>query len=69
MSDSTKALLTSWAGTFVAAVLTALIAVFGDGELSWDDLKYVAVAGVMSVLPVIRNYFDTNYSGYGKVGE
>lgn len=67
--DINSSVLKSWAGTFVVAALTAFITVFGDGEVSWDDLKYVGVAAVLSVAPVIRNWFDENYKNYGKVAE
>lgn len=67
MSEQTVALLKSWAGTFAAAVVTAFLAVFGDGEVSVDDLKYVGVAGVTALLVVIKNWFDTDYKNYGKI--
>ena len=66
MSQQTKAMLTSWANVFAASVITALIVVLGDGELSLNDLWYVLIAGAVSVLPVIKNYFDKNDPRYGK---
>jgi hypothetical protein len=66
MTDQTKAMLRSWANAFIAAVITALIVVLGDGEVTVSDLWYVLVAGLIAVLPVIKNYFDSNYSLYGK---
>lgn len=66
MTNQTKAMLRSWANAFVAAVITALIVVLGDGEITVSDLWYVLVAGLIAVLPVIKNYFDSNYSLYGK---
>ena len=67
MSQQTKAMLTSWANVFAASIITALIVVLGDGELSLNDLWYVLIAGAVSVLPVIKNYFDKNDPRYGKV--
>lgn len=66
MTNQTKAMLRSWANAFVAAVITALIVVLGDGEITVSDLWYVLVAGLIAVLPVIKNYFDSSYSIYGK---
>jgi hypothetical protein len=70
MTDKTKAMLRSWFNAFIASVITAAIAVFAnnDGSLPLDGKTWlgVLVAGVVSVLPVIKNYFDSNYSLYGK---
>lgn len=66
MTDQTKHMLRSWLNAFVTAVITALIVVLGDGEITVGDLWYVLVAGVIAVLPVIKNYFDPNYTLYGK---
>lgn len=67
MSQQTKNMLKSWLNVFVAAVITALIVVIGDGQISVEDLWYVVVAGIVAVLPVIKNYFDTADPRYGKV--
>jgi hypothetical protein len=70
MSSATKAMLRTWINTFVAAIITAAIAVFANngGSLPLDGKTWlgVLVAGVVSVLPVIKNYFDSSYSLYGK---
>lgn len=66
MSEQTKAMLMSWLNVFVASLITALIVVLGDGEVTVDDLKYVAVSAVVAVLPVIKNYFDKNDPRYGR---
>lgn len=68
MSEQTKAMLNSWFNAFMTALIAALIVVLGDGELSWDDLKYVGISAVIAVLPVIKNYFNKNDPRYGKVG-
>lgn len=70
MSKATKAMLRTWVNAFVAAIITAAIAVFASngGDLPLDAKTWlgVLVAGVVAVLPVIRNYFDKNYALYGK---
>lgn len=66
MSDSMKAMFKSWLNVFVAAVITALIVVLGDGQLSIEDAWYVLVAGLVAVLPVIKNYFDSSDTRYGR---
>lgn len=66
MTTQFKSMLRSWTNVFIASVITALIVVLGDGALTWNDLWYVLIAGAVAVLPVIKNYFDPNYSLYGK---
>jgi len=66
ISTQTKAMIKSWLNVFVAAVITALIVVLGDGNITWEDMWYVLVAGLVAVLPVIKNYFDPNDTRYGK---
>ncbi len=69
LSNQTKAMLKSWANVFVAAVITALIVVLGDGAVTVEDLWYVLVAGLVAVLPVVKNYFDKNDHRYGRGSE
>ena len=69
MSHQTKAMLKSWFNVFIAAVITALIVVLGDGQITVEDLWYVLVAGLVAVLPVIKNYFDKQDPRYGKTEE
>ena len=66
MSSKTKAMLKSWFNVFIAAAITALIVVLGDGQITVEDLWYVLVAGIVAVLPVIKNYFDPSDPRYGK---
>jgi len=66
MTTQFKAMLSSWANVFVAAVITALIVVLGDGQITWNDIWYVLIAGAVAVLPVIKNYFDPKDTRYGK---
>jgi hypothetical protein len=70
MSQETKAMLKSWGNVFIAAVITALLVVIVDTEtlaLDWKTLEAIIIAGLISVLPVIRNYFDQNDPRYGRV--
>ena len=69
MSEQMKAMLMSWLNVFVAAAITALIVVLGDGQVSVEDLWYVVVAGALAVLPVIKNYFDPKDTRYGRGSE
>ncbi len=69
LSNQTKAMLKSWANVFVAAVITALIVVLGDGAVTVEDLWYILVAGLVAVLPVVKNYFDKNDTRYGRGSE
>ena len=66
MSQETKAMLRSWLNVFVASLITALIVVLGDGQISVEDLWYVLVSAAVAVLPVIKNYFDPKDTRYGK---
>lgn len=67
ISKKTKAMIKSWFNVFIAAVITALIVVLGDRQISVEDLWYVLVAGLVAVLPVIKNYFDKQDPRYGRV--
>jgi len=66
MTTNFKAILKSWTNVFVAAVITAVIVSIGDGQLTANDLWYVLIAGAVAVLPVIKNYFDSQDPRYGK---
>jgi hypothetical protein len=69
MSQSTKNLLKSWAGSFVAAAITALLAILitqNSIPADWHTWETIIIAGLVSVLPVIRNFLDSSYAGYGK---
>lgn len=66
MSAQTKAMLNSWFNAFMTALISSLIVVLGDGDLSTEDLKYVGISALVAVLPVIKNYFDKNDTRYGR---
>ena len=71
MSQQTKAMLRSWANVFIAAVITALLVILtsngGTIPLDGETWLSVLIAGLVAVLPVIKNYFDKNDPRYGKV--
>jgi hypothetical protein len=70
MSQETKAMLKSWANVFVAAVITAFFVVIVETQtlaLDGRTLEAVLIAGLVAVLPVIKNYFDPNDPRYGRV--
>lgn len=57
-----KAILASWARSFLAAG----IAVYMAGN---TDLKAIASAGLAATLPVILRYLNPNDAGFGVVGK
>lgn len=72
MSQQTKAMLRSWANVFIAALITALLVVIVDTQTLALDLKTleaVLIAGLVAVLPVVKNYFDKNDPRYGYTNE
>lgn len=69
MSAQTKAMLKSWLNVFVAAAITALLTVLvdtGSLALDWQSVQAVIIAGLVAVLPVIKNYFDSSDTRYGR---
>lgn len=69
MSDQTKSMLKSWFNVFIAAVITALTVTIVDKQtlsLDWNTLEAIIIAGLVAVLPVIKNYFDTADTRYGR---
>lgn len=59
MSESSKAMLASWARSFVAAA----VAVYAAGV---NDPKAIFIAGISAVLPVIQRYLNPNDPIFGK---
>lgn len=69
MSRKTKAMLKSWLNVFVAAAITALLTVLvdtGSLALDWQSIQAVIIAGLVAVLPVMKNYFDSSDTRYGR---
>lgn len=72
MSTETKSMLKSWFNVFIAAVITALTVVIVDTKtlaLDWQTLEAILIAGLVAVLPVIKNYFDKSDPRYGRKEE
>lgn len=69
MTEQTKAIIKSWLNVFVASLITALIVVLGDGAVSVEDCWYVLVSAAVAVLPVMKNYFDSADTRYGRGSE
>lgn len=57
-----KAMLASWARSFLAAAL----AVYMTGN---SDLKSIALGGVAAVLPVVLRWLNKKDAAFGRLGE
>lgn len=70
MSTETKNMLRSWFNVFIAAIITAVLVVLteNNGTIPLDGKTWlgVLIAGLVAVLPVIKNYFDKNDPRYGR---
>jgi hypothetical protein len=60
--DKAKALIASWARSFMAAVLALYMA-------GVTDLKTLAMAGVAAVAPVILRWLNPKDNSFGRIGE
>ncbi len=72
ISQQTKAMIKSWFNVFIAAVITALLVVLVDTKtlaLDWQTIEAILIAGLVAVLPVVRNYFDKSDIRYGRGSE
>jgi uncharacterized membrane protein len=64
-----KAMLKSWGNIFLAALITAFLVVIVETKtlaLNWETLEAVLIAGLVAVLPVIKNYLDSSDHRYGR---
>lgn len=69
MSAQTKAMIKSWFNVFIAAVITALTVTIVDKQtlaFDWNTIEAILIAGLVAVLPVIKNYFDSSDTRYGR---
>jgi len=69
MSQETKNMIRSWLNVFIAAVITAFLTLLVSTEslsLDWATAEAILIAGLVAVLPVIRNYFNMTDHRYGK---
>lgn len=60
--DKAKALIASWARSFMAASLALYMA----GE---TDLKTLALAGVAALAPVVLRWLNPHDKSFGRIGE
>ena len=60
--DKAKAVIASWARSFLAAALALYMA----GE---QDLKTLAMAGFAAIAPVILRWLNPNDAGFGLTGK
>ena len=60
--DKAKALIASWARSFMAAVLALYMA-------GVTDPKTLAMAGVAAVAPVILRWLNSHDKSFGRLGE
>jgi hypothetical protein len=69
MSQETKNIIRSWFNVFFAAVITAWLTLLVSNQTLSLDLasaEAILIAGLIAVLPVVRNYFDSHDHRYGK---
>jgi hypothetical protein len=72
MSESTKAMLWSWGRVFLAAVVSAFLAIVTATQAiptSSDAWMGLLIAGIVAVGPVIYNYLNVNDTRYGRGSE
>jgi hypothetical protein len=63
MSTEVKNMIASWVKVFLSAVLTAVLTSIATGDWYWLTILF---AGLVSVIPVIKNYLDESDPRYGK---
>lgn len=70
MSTQTKNMLKSWLNVFISALIASILVILtsNNGTIPMDGEVWlgVLISAVVAVLPVIKNYFDTNDPRYGK---
>jgi hypothetical protein len=69
MSTSMKAMFKSWLNVFLSATIASLLALLTEAGVDGLDMRAllaVLISGAVAVLPVIKNYLDTNDPRYGK---
>jgi hypothetical protein len=63
MSDQVINVLKSWLAVFLSAVITAALTSLATDVWDWRTILF---AGLVAVLPVIRNWLNANDTRYGK---
>ncbi len=61
-----KAMLASWARSFMAAAVSAFVATGGDVfSLDLEGVKAILTAGVVAILPVLLRYLNPSDTAFG----
>jgi len=61
-----KAMLASWARSFMAAAVSAFVATGGDVfSLDLEGVKAILTAGVVAILPVLLRYLNPSDAAFG----
>lgn len=69
MSTQMNAMFKSWLNVFLSATIASLLALLTEAGVDGLDMRAllaVLISGAVAVLPVIKNYLDTNDPRYGK---
>lgn len=67
-----KELVLSWLRVFGASVLTAFLAILTSTQAlptSVEAWQGILIAGLVSVIPVVINWFNSNDTRYGRGSE
>jgi len=63
-----KAILFSYGKYLATSFGTAVVISYGNThKVGLNDLKWAGISVIASVIPVVRNYFNKKYPGYGKI--
>ena len=63
-----KAILFSYGKYLATSFGTAILISYGNThKVGLNDLKWAGISVIASVIPVLRNYFNKKYTGYGKI--
>lgn len=69
MSTQMKAMFKSWLNVFLSATIASFLAMVTEAGVDGLDTRAlwaVLISGLVAVLPVIKNYLDTDDPRYGK---
>ena len=63
-----KAILFSYGKYLAVSFGTAILISYGNTHtVTLNDIKWAGISVIVSVIPVVRNYFNKKYPGYGKI--
>lgn len=70
MTKEKKALLASWARSFLAGCVAQFIALGGSAfDFTGDGVKSVVAAGIAAIAPVVIRWLNPNDKAFGYTGE